>query len=209
MARIYTFSVLGNGQHLSFDPESDKLTFDGAAYDASSVRLKLSSGNLTLAQAGKSVWLDGVVLGRLSMENITFSNGSHLLLGDGTTALIADWYGQHYELATFSGGHQVWGLGGADFVQTGSGQDYIVGNDALTPLNHVSRSGSTGSPNSSFNPTISADGRFVAFQGGGPVLEASRTAAPTFSSRTCRAPASPTSTRLRLTSSAYPAAEGR
>lgn len=166
MTRIYTFSVLTNGQHLSFAPDSDRLTFDVTSYGASSVRLSLSNSNLKLAQAGKSVWLDGVVFGQLSLENITFSNGSHLLLGDGTTALVADWYGQHYQLAAFSGGHQVWGLGGADFVQTGNGQDYIVGNDALTPLNHVSRSGSTGSPNSSFNPTISADGRFVAFQGG-------------------------------------------
>lgn len=161
MATIYKFSLLTNGQHLPFDPETDRMVFDASSYSASSVRLSLSSGNLNLAYGAKNIWLDGVAFGQLSTENTTFANGSYLLLGDGTTDLVADWYGQHYQLATTTVGHQIWGLGGADHVQTGSGHDYIVGNDALTALNHVSRSGSVGSPNGSFNPTISADGRFV------------------------------------------------
>lgn len=166
MATIYKFSLLTNGQHLPFDPETDEMVFDASSYSASSLRLSLSSGNLNLAYGAKIIWLDGVAFGQLSIENTTFANGSYLLLGDGTTDLVADWYGQHYELAATIVGHQIWGLGGADYVQTGSGHDYIVGNDTLTALNHISRSGSVGSPNGSFNPTISADGRFVGFQGG-------------------------------------------
>jgi hypothetical protein len=79
---------------------------------------------------------------------------------------VADFYGKSYNLAASIVGNQVWGLGGADKLTTGSGDDFIVGNTAHSPLNHVSRVGSTGSPNGSYGPTVSADGNLVAFDAG-------------------------------------------
>jgi hypothetical protein len=166
MATTYTFSALTNGQHLSFNLALDKLYFSGTSDQASAVRLSMSGGNLGFTYAGKTIWIDGASYGSISLTNIQFANGSYLLMGDGTTNLVADWYGQDLDLTTSTVGNQVWGLGGADYVHTGSGSDWIVGNDAFTSLNHVSRAGSTGSPTSSYNPTISADGRFVGFFGG-------------------------------------------
>jgi Ca2+-binding RTX toxin-like protein len=166
MASTYTFSSLSNGQHLLFSAAEDKLNFSGTSDHASNVRLSISGGNLGVTYAGKTVWLDGVSYGQVSLTNVGFANGSYLLIGDGTTNRVADWYGQDFDLATSTVGNQVWGLGGADYIRTGSGNDYIVGNDALTSLNHVSKLGTVGSPNYSNAPTISADGRFVGFYGG-------------------------------------------
>lgn len=163
----YLFSSLSNGQHLAFAAAGDILGFDSLAATAGEVRISSLGGNLGFSYGGKTVWLDGMSVGQLSEANLSFANGSYLLAGDGTVSQTADWYGQDYSaLASSTVGNQIWGLGGADVVQTGSGADYIVGNAALTPLNHVSRAGTTGSPTGSFNPSISADGRFVAFDGG-------------------------------------------
>jgi len=162
----YTFSSLTNGQHLTFNPEVDELYFGGASDNASAVSLNTSGANLGFTLGNKTVWLDGARMGEVTLSNVTFANGGVLLIGDGTTGLRGDWYGQDYSLGDSTVGNQVWGLGGADIALTGSGADLLVGNTALTALNHVSRAGSTGSPNGSFNPTISADGQFVAFDGG-------------------------------------------
>jgi Ca2+-binding RTX toxin-like protein len=54
-------------------------------------------------------------------------------------------------------GSQVWGLGGADAVKTGSGADYLVGNTVLNSLNQVSRNASGGAVTASGHATVSAD----------------------------------------------------
>ena len=164
----FTFSALANDQHLVFDPGADVLEFDDATISAGAVRLVQSGGNLGFTVDGKTVWLDAMTIGELTLEpsNVLFANGSTLVAGDGTTSALADWYGQDYDLAASTVGNQVWARGGADVVHTGSGDDWIVGNVALTPLNHVSRVGGAGSPTSSSSATISADGKYVAFAGG-------------------------------------------
>jgi Ca2+-binding RTX toxin-like protein len=166
---IYKFSLLTNNQHLVFNPDVDILKFDSASITASNVRLLQSGANLGFTYGGKTVWLDATVIGELSVAtnaNVTFANGSVLAIGDGTSYTLADYYGQDYTLSTSTVGNQVWGLGGADIVQAGSGGDWLVGNVALTSLNHVSRVGTAGAPTGSDHATISADGRFVAFEGG-------------------------------------------
>ncbi len=169
---IYKFSSLTNNQHLLFfNPDVDILSFDSASITASAVRLVQSGANLGFTYGGKTVWLEATVIGELSVDpsaNVTFANGSVLAIGDGSSYTLADYYGQDYIdlLSTSTVGNQVWGLGGADIVQTGSGADWLVGNVALTTLNHVSRVGNTGSPNNSSSVTISADGKYVAFAGG-------------------------------------------
>jgi hypothetical protein len=163
----YNFSALAADQHLSFDAAVDILHFDAPGITAGAVSLTRSNGNLGFSYAGKTVWMDAASPGVISTTNVGFANLSMFLAGDGTHRTLADWYGQDYRaLASSTVGNQVWGLGGADIVQTGGGADWMVGNLALDPLTHVSRVGTTGSPTTANSSSISADGRFVAFSGG-------------------------------------------
>jgi hypothetical protein len=166
----YKFSLLVNNQHQLFNPGIDKLSFDLISITASAVRLTQSGANLGFSYGSKTIWLDSVGISQLSTSpnaNVTFANGSLLAIGDGTSNTLADYYGQDYTdlLSTSTVGNQVWGLGGADYVQTGSGADLLVGNSGLTSTNHVSRAGTVGGNQSSDRATISADGNFVAFEG--------------------------------------------
>lgn len=162
---IFKFSTLASGTHLSFDPDADDLSFDAGSISASEVRLSVSGLNLGLTTAGKTVWLDGMSYGQVTIGNVTFADGSVLVIGDGTSDSFHDAYGQYYTLQDSTVGNQVWGLGGADLLESGSGADWIVGNVALAPINHVTRDGSTGSPTGSAHASVSADGRYVAFDG--------------------------------------------
>lgn len=160
------FSALAANQRLVFDPAVDVLHFDAAAITASAVRVLRADGSVGFSHAGKTIWLETPVAS-MSLTSVSFANGSSLLVGDGTHGTLGDWYGQDYQsLATATVGNQVWGLGGADVVKTGAGEDWLVGNLPLDPLAHVSRVEAGGSPTSSAYPTISADGRFVGFSGG-------------------------------------------
>jgi Tol biopolymer transport system component len=159
----YTFASLNNSQHLAFDPLADLLDF-GNTGTAAQLRI-VQGANLKLTLGTKSVFLDGLALGALRLESIGFGNGSVLIAGDGTASTLADWYGQFYDNGAATTGSSYWALGGADVVEAGSGADWIVGNIAYTPLNHVSRDGATGSTTNSSAVSISADGRFVAFAG--------------------------------------------
>lgn len=163
---LFNFSALGDAAHLSFDPLVDVLRFDATAISASEVRIAVSGENLSLTVAGKTIWLDGVSPSQLAVANLQFANGSSVVIGDGTNNDFHDAYGRAYALSGLGTSNQVWGRDGADYIATGSGSDWLVGNVALAPLNHVSRVGTTGSPNASTQPTISADGRFVGFAGG-------------------------------------------
>lgn len=165
---IFAFSSLSNGQHLVFDPAADILNFDLPGATAGTVRLTRSGSNLAFTFGGKTVFLDGVSLNQLNADAFVFGGGGALVVGDGTPDPFLDFYGADYSgLAdVVSGDLQIWGLGGADFIATGAGRDVLVGNEALSPLTHVSRAGTIGSPTSSGAATVSADGRFVAFQGG-------------------------------------------
>ncbi len=162
----YNFSTLTHDQRLAFEPETDFLSFDSSGISATAVRLARVGDNLSFSHGGKTVWLDGMRLEDLSADNVPFANGSALVLGDGSSNPRLDWYGAEYTLGGLTDAAQIWGLGGADLVNTGSGSDWLVGNVALTALNHVSRSGAAGSPTSSSHSTVSADGSLVAFAGG-------------------------------------------
>ncbi len=161
----YSFGSLTNGQHITFAASTDSLTFDSSV-NAGSVALASTTTGLSLTYGGKTVWLDGVRLSMLTESSMTFANGGYLVIGDTTANVLPDWYGQWVDLSTATAGNWVAGLGGADLLETGSGADWLVGNDALTSLNHISRAGSVGSPTQTHSPTISADGRFVGFSGG-------------------------------------------
>ena len=175
----YDFSALIDGQHLVFDPAADVLNFDAPGVTAGAVRVEQSGGDLGFSHGGKTVWLDGVAISEISAGpdgNVRFTNGSVLAVGDGTIDPVPDDYGQEWDLHSTTVGQQVWGLGGADIVWGGSGDDLLVGNAAATPLDHVSRNGDAGGNQGSSSATISADGRLVAFGGGSTNLTPSKTA---------------------------------
>ncbi|MBR0670876.1 hypothetical protein [Neoroseomonas soli] len=165
---VFTFSTLANNQHLAFSLGSDVLNVDLPTATAGTVRLLRSGANLAFTFGGKTVFLDGVALNQLDADNLAFAGGGALLVGDGSSDPFADYYGADYSglAGAVSGDLQVWGLGGADLIATGAGNDVLVGNEALTVLTHVSRVGPTGSPTGSSGATVSADGRYVAFEGG-------------------------------------------
>jgi Ca2+-binding RTX toxin-like protein len=162
----YSFSALTNGQHLTFNSATDALLFESTV-SAGALTIAESGTALSITLSGKSIWLDSTTLSKLTDTSFQFANGGKLLAGDATTDTLADWYGADYSvLKTSTVSNWVAGLGGADYVQTGSGADWLIGNVALNSINHVSQIGGVGSPTSSTAPSISADGRYVGFDGG-------------------------------------------
>lgn len=158
----FNFSDLTNGQHVAFDPSKDILAFTAAGITAASVQLAFQSSGLALSVGTKTVRLDGVKAADLWDKSFTFLSGTKLLLGAAPFDGTYDWWGRTYNLT--AGDDQVWGLGGADIVRAGAGNDVLVGNAALTRLNHVSRKGDVGAPVASSQATVSADGDKVVFQ---------------------------------------------
>lgn len=161
----FSFSSLSDGQHVAFNATADRLMF-AAAVNAGLVRLEQVGTTVTVTYQTKTVFLDDMSLAKLRLDALNFANGGLAALGDGAVGTLADWYGQNIDLSTSTVSNQLQGLGGADYLQGGSGNDLLVGNTPFTPLNHISRVGQTGAPTSTNTPTISADGRFVGFEGG-------------------------------------------
>lgn len=164
----FTFSTLSNNQRLAFDPLVDTLDFDAPGATAATVRLFTTTLGVAFSFGGKTVFLDGVTLRGLTADNFSFTDGGGLVVGDGMATGFADYYGLDYSdvAVGVTGSVQISGLEGADLIVGGVGRDVLVGNTALTGVVHVSRVGATGSPTGTALPTISADGRFVAFEGG-------------------------------------------
>ncbi|MCE3272365.1 MAG: Hemolysin-type calcium-binding region [Ramlibacter sp.] len=161
----FSFSSLADGQHVAFDAAADRLMF-AAAVNAGLVKLNQVGTAVTATYLAKTVFLDDTTLAELRIDALNFANGGLVALGDGEVGQLADWYGQNIDLSTATASNQLQGLGGADYLQGGSGNDLLVGNTAVTPFNHISRVGQTGAPTATFDPTLSADGNFVGFRGG-------------------------------------------
>ncbi len=165
------FSTLVNNQHLTFNPDVDVLYFDSALISANAVNVAQVGANLSFSYGGKTVWLDNVRLENLVLNDtttsITFANGSGIGFGDWGASPIHDWEGIYYSLETLTDAVQVWGLGGADHVVTGSGADLLVGNVATRPAVQVSVD-LGGSYNENYAcsvwSSISADGNFIGFK---------------------------------------------
>jgi Ca2+-binding RTX toxin-like protein len=164
----FTFSTLSNNQRLAFDPAVDTLEFNVTGATAGTVRLLKTAVGIAFSFGGKTIFLDGVTLYDVALDRFGFTDDGGLLVGDGLATGFADFYGLDYSdvAAGVTGDLQIWGLEGADLIAGGAGRDVLVGNTALTGLVHVSKVGAVGSPTRSALPTVSADGRFVAFEGG-------------------------------------------
>lgn len=161
----FSFSALTDDAHVAFDAAADRLLF-AAAVNAGLVQLRQVGTAVTATYQAKTVILDDTSLAELRIEALDFANGGMAALGDGAVGQLADWYGQNIDLSASAVSNQLQGLGGADLLQGGSGNDLLIGNTPFTPLNHISRVGQTGAPTATSSPTISANGRFVSFEGG-------------------------------------------
>ena len=130
---VYQFSALANGQAISFNPAVDRLNFDQTTITAAAVTIAIEGASLRLTTAGKSIVLSNTAIAQLAGSNVTFANGSLLLVGDNNVGTAADAASN-----TIFGGSQadlVMGLGGNDSLNGGSGNDSLAGgtgNDTLT-----------------------------------------------------------------------------
>ena len=124
----YQLSALSDGQAISFSPSGDVLNFDQSAIAAADIRVTASGSNTRIevvsgAFAGKDVLLLNVSPLQLTGVNITFANGSRLVVGDNSTALNDNAGNQ---LAGSAGRDLLMGLGGNDSL-VGEGADVLDG----------------------------------------------------------------------------------
>ena len=162
----YLVSALFDGQHLSFDPFADQLSYDGPTQSAADVRVAQVPSGISLTLAGKTIFLDGITLANLSLTNVVFADVSTLFVGDILASTLQD----YVPLAYFSGAStrndQYILLNGASKVIAGSGDDWIVGAVDQSGVAQVTEAGGTGSPSAGSGPTISGDGQSVCFESG-------------------------------------------
>ena len=162
----YQYSSLTDGQHIAFDVLQDGVSYDGAGQSAASVRIAVVATGLSLTQGGKTIFLDNVSLAQIDVGRIVFADLSRLMVGDQSGLILQDFAPRIYQPIDLATNDQYILLNGASQVFAGSGDDWIVGAPAQSGLQQVSQSGGIGAPTATSGPTISADGRFVCFDGG-------------------------------------------
>lgn len=126
----YLFSNV-KGTSIRFNTKSDVLRFDvgsaadlGVTANGTTLTFKLGTDSLTLLNVGQ--------LGLLSSTNVTFADGSMLLIGDNTISTSKD--GSANTLTGGAGNDQILGLGGNDTLNGGAGDDKLnggTGNDVI------------------------------------------------------------------------------
>ena len=110
------FDLVENGTDLAIVKSRDAT---GAPLPAAEVTYAYLP-NMILRQVG--VGADG------ASQNIVLSNGGQILVGARDTDTVLDDSGNLVELGSALQSVQVWGLGGADTVATGEGNDRVYGN---------------------------------------------------------------------------------
>src|SRR5687768_12793151 len=108
----FSFSTLADGAHVAFNAAADRLMF-AAAVNAGLVQLEQVGTAVAATYLAKTVFLDSTTLEELRLEALDFANGGLIIIGDGTTGLLPDWYGMHIDLSTSTQSNQLHGLGGA------------------------------------------------------------------------------------------------
>ena len=122
---LYNWSTLTNDQQIAFNPSTDKLSFDSSSISAASLSLSwVSNTSTSISYGGKSITLQTDVKA-LTPTNITFANGSLLLIGDNATATTGD--DSSNNLNGSSQADLLLGLGGDDQLNGGIGNDFIDG----------------------------------------------------------------------------------
>ena len=126
--------------NVDFHAATDRLLF-GAAVQAGRVELADTGTAVSATFKGKTVFLDGTSLASLKPATLDFADGGQVLVGDLATGTLDDWQGSTIDASAATASQQLRGLGGADHLVGGAGDDLLVGNAALTGLEHVSRLG--------------------------------------------------------------------
>src|SRR6185503_19509833 len=106
----------------------DVFTFDEPTLTAASVLVSVNAGSLVFAFGGKTVTV--AMSGRAATtSNVTFADGSLLVVGDNATGTEAD------ESATNrtggAGNDQLQGMGGSDTLEGAGGDDRLDGGQGL------------------------------------------------------------------------------
>ncbi|HYC45324.1 MAG TPA: DUF4347 domain-containing protein, partial [Burkholderiales bacterium] len=119
----YLWSTLTNDQLIgAFDPLVDILRFDDPAIPAALVTAQ--PGSAVFSHGGKSVTL-GIDFKTLTTANVTFDDGSALLVGDASAGAADDDSGN--TLTGGAGADRLIGLGGDDTLNGGGGNDTLDG----------------------------------------------------------------------------------
>jgi Ca2+-binding RTX toxin-like protein len=120
---VYNFSALSDGQAISFNPGSDVLNFDQTAISAADLLLTSEGANTRVAVAAKDIVLLNTTLYQLATSNVSFTNGSRLLLGDNSTAQNDN---LNSSLLGTAGHDLLAGFGGNDTLDGGAGNDVFL-----------------------------------------------------------------------------------
>jgi prepilin-type processing-associated H-X9-DG protein len=108
------------GTSVAFRPNNDVLNFDIGS--AANLSVTAAGGNLILRLGNDSVTLLNVSqIGSLSTRNVSFADGSVLLIGDNTTGTAND--SAANDLRGGAGNDQLIGLGGNDYLDGRGGSD--------------------------------------------------------------------------------------
>lgn len=131
---VINFSALKDGKKI--DLGGDNLVFDGGISAADVSIAELRNG-VELSVGAKSVLLKNWVTGNLNSAQVTFNNGSELMVGDTLFALGGD--NNANMLEPFFPGNdrrdQLRGMGGDDELTGGEGDDLIFGQGGNDILN--------------------------------------------------------------------------
>jgi len=139
----FNWTALTNGQVIAFDPFDpvgnplgDVLNFDDLTISAANIAVDSTDGvtDFIVFYEGKTVTFLGAPLA-VTTSNVTFANGSVLLVGDDTTGTVND--NAPNTLVGGSGDDQLIGLEGADSLAGGAGNDTLayVGSSARVIVN--------------------------------------------------------------------------
>jgi hypothetical protein len=122
----FNWTTLSNNQTVAFNPDVDVLNFNDAGISAADLSLTLNSGSspsTRLSVSGKAVTLQTDPR-TLTPTNVTFADGSAVLIGDMTTGI-----GNDASANTIIGGNgddHIFGMGGNDLISAGPGDDRIA-----------------------------------------------------------------------------------
>ena len=129
---LYRFSALFDGQSIAFNTSVDVLNFDQSIIGAADIRATIEGTNLRISVAsgtfaGKDILLLNVTPTRLTTSNVTFADGSRLLIGDNTIGTTNDNFNNN--LFGTAGRDHLLGLGGNDTLNGAAGNDRLDGGD--------------------------------------------------------------------------------
>lgn len=134
------YSSIANGDSIAFDPASDILSFDTNEISAAALSLTYAAdyAGISITAGGKTFSLTpSVSLAQLTTSNVTFADGSRLIVGDNTTGTVNDGLANTLTGTNFN--DQLLGLAGNDVLNGGAGADSMAGGAGTIPSTWIAR----------------------------------------------------------------------